>query len=157
LIDGNHLLFIQEGTLPSGATRGIAQTPAYDHCNFTVLDGGPAAAITRFRELLLDMSYADPQVRRLLDLEGLKRWLPGRTEGYLLLSGGRRDSGYLSRCDFRGRTMHVDLRTSVRPWSRATGEASSASGFEGEAVTVAGRTPDLFVHLRVVPGRGRTT
>jgi ABC-type phosphate/phosphonate transport system substrate-binding protein len=95
LIDGNHLLFIQEGTLPSGATRGIAQTPAYDHCNFTVLDGGPAAAITRFRELLLDMSYADPQVRRLLDLEGLKRWLPGRTEGYLLLSGAVERFGYL--------------------------------------------------------------
>jgi phosphonate transport system substrate-binding protein len=86
LIDGNHLLFIQEGTLPSGATRAIAQTPTYDHCNFTVLDGGPADAIAKFRELLLEMSYADPQVRRLLDLEGLKRWLPGRTEGYALLS-----------------------------------------------------------------------
>jgi len=95
LIDGNHLLFIQEGTLPSGATRVIAQTPQYDHCNFTVLDGAPAAEIARFRELLLDMQYADPQVRRLLDLEGLKRWLPGRTEGYALLSAAVDRSGYL--------------------------------------------------------------
>lgn len=86
LIDGNHLLFTQEGTLPSGASRTIAQTPLYDHCNFTVLDGAPAAGIARFRELLLGMSYSDPQVRRLLDMEGLKRWLPGRTEGYALLS-----------------------------------------------------------------------
>jgi phosphonate transport system substrate-binding protein len=85
MIDGNHLLFVQEGTLPSGATRSIAQTGPYDHCNFTVLDGAPAS-VARFRELLLEMSYADPQVRRLLDLEGLKRWLPGRTEGYSLLS-----------------------------------------------------------------------
>jgi ABC-type phosphate/phosphonate transport system substrate-binding protein len=95
LIDGNHLLFIQEGTLTAGTTRTIAQTPAYDHCNFTVLDGGPEAAIDRFRELLLDMSYADPQVRRLLDLEGLKRWLPGRTEGYVLLAEAVERSGYL--------------------------------------------------------------
>lgn len=95
LIDGNHLLFTQEGTLPSGATRSIAQTPSYDHCNFTVLDGAPAAAVARFRELLLDMSYADPQVRRLLDLEGLKRWLPGRTEGYALLAEAVGKSGYL--------------------------------------------------------------
>lgn len=73
MIDGNQLLFIQEGTLPSGATRGIAQTEPYDHCNFTVLDGAPEGPIARFRELLLEMSYADPQVRRLLDLEGLKR------------------------------------------------------------------------------------
>ena len=86
LIDGNHLLFAQESTLPPGASRIIAQTPLYDHCNFTVLDGAPGDAIGRFRDLLLEMSYADPQVRRLLDLEGLKRWLPGRTEGYALLS-----------------------------------------------------------------------
>ena len=95
MIDGNHLLFIQEGTLPSGATRGIAQTPPYDHCNFTVLDGAPAGSIARFRELLLEMSYADPVVRRLLDLEGLKRWLPGRTEGYNLLSEAVDRFGYL--------------------------------------------------------------
>jgi ABC-type phosphate/phosphonate transport system substrate-binding protein len=58
----------------------------YDHCNFTVLDDAPAAQIAQFRELLLDMSYADSEVRRLLDLEGLKRWVPGRTEGYDLLT-----------------------------------------------------------------------
>jgi phosphonate transport system substrate-binding protein len=95
MIDGNHLLFIQEGTLPSGRTRGIAQTEPYDHCNFTVLDGAPEASIARFRELLLEMSYADPQVRRLLDLEGLKRWLPGRTEGYALLSKAVEKFSYL--------------------------------------------------------------
>jgi len=86
IIDGNHLLFVQEGTLPSGATRVIGQTPPYDHCNFTVLDGAPEGLVGRFRDLLLGMSYADPEVRHLLDLEGLKQWLPGRTEGYTLLS-----------------------------------------------------------------------
>ena len=86
LIDGNHLLFVQEGSIPSAATRVVAQTPVYDHCNFTVLDSAPAAEIHRFRELLLAMSYADPQVRPLLDLEGLKKWVPGRTEGYRLLT-----------------------------------------------------------------------
>jgi ABC-type phosphate/phosphonate transport system substrate-binding protein len=85
MIDGNHLLFTQEGTLTTGASRIIAQTPPYDHCNFTVLDNAPRE-IARFRDLLLGMSYSDPQVRRLLDLEGLKQWLPGRTEGYQLLS-----------------------------------------------------------------------
>jgi phosphonate transport system substrate-binding protein len=97
LIDGNHLLFVEEGTLPPGATRVIAQTPPYDHCNFTVLDGAPAPLVARFRELLLAMSYADPQVRRLLDLEGLKRWLPGRTEGYALLSKAVEHFGYLDK------------------------------------------------------------
>ena len=95
ILDGNHLLFIQEGTIPSGATRSIAQTPTYDHCNFTVLDSAPAEAVARFRELLLAMSYADPQVRRLLDLEGLKQWQAGRTEGYSLLSRAVERFNYL--------------------------------------------------------------
>ena len=86
MIDGNHLLFTREGTLPSNSTRILAQTAEYDHCNFTVLDDAPEAVITRFCDLLMSMSYDDPQVRPLLDLEGLKQWKPGRTEKYALLA-----------------------------------------------------------------------
>ena len=82
MIDGNHLLFSREGVLAPGATRVLFQTPPYDHCNFTVLDDAPADRIDRFVELLLAMSYADPAVRPLLDMEGLKAWRPGRTSGY---------------------------------------------------------------------------
>lgn len=83
MIDENHLLFGAEGTLPAGSTRILTQTPAYDHCNFTVLSDAAAGAGTKqFVELLLGMSYDDPAVRPLLELEGLKAWLPGRTNGY---------------------------------------------------------------------------
>jgi phosphonate transport system substrate-binding protein len=81
MIDANHLLFAKEGILPPGATRIIAQTPPYDHCNMTVVGTGPPP-LERLVELLLAMDYADPEVRTLLDLEGLTRWLPGRTSGY---------------------------------------------------------------------------
>lgn len=82
ILDANHLLFSQEGTLPPGATRVLERTKPYDHCNFTVLDGAPHAQVAEFRRLLLAMSYADPLVRPLLDLEGLKQWRPGRITGY---------------------------------------------------------------------------
>jgi phosphonate transport system substrate-binding protein len=82
MIDGNHLLFISEGTLPAGATRVLTQTPTYDHCNFTVGPGAPPALVERFRALLLEMSYDDPEVRPLLDMEGLKVWREGRLHGY---------------------------------------------------------------------------
>ena len=85
MIDVNHLVFSREGTLPPGSTRILARTASYDHCNFTVLDNAPRAAVARFRELLLAMSYDDPEVRPLLDLEGLKKWKPGRVEKYALL------------------------------------------------------------------------
>jgi hypothetical protein len=32
------------------------------------------------------MSYDDPKLRPLLDMEGLKQWKPGRTSGYALLA-----------------------------------------------------------------------
>ena len=86
LIDGNLLTFTRESTIQPGSTRILANTPAFDHCNFTVLDSAPSEEVARFRALLLAMSYADAQIRPLLDLEGLKQWLPGRTSGYGVLS-----------------------------------------------------------------------
>jgi ABC-type phosphate/phosphonate transport system substrate-binding protein len=83
VIDGNRLAFAREGLIAPNQLRVLLQTAPYDHCNFTVLTDTPA--ITRFGELLLAMSYDDPVVRPLLDMEGLTRWLPGRTSGYALL------------------------------------------------------------------------
>jgi phosphonate transport system substrate-binding protein len=86
IIDGNRLAFANDGTLPSGKTRVLHHTGAYDHCNMTVLDNAPGEAIGKFTELLLGMDYADAEVRPLLDMEGLTKWLPGRTSGYALLA-----------------------------------------------------------------------
>lgn len=82
MIDVNQLIFTRDGTLPPDAVRVLTQTGAYDHCNMTVLDDGPMPLLARFRELLLGMSYDDPEVRPLLNMEGLKRWMDGRTSGY---------------------------------------------------------------------------
>jgi ABC-type phosphate/phosphonate transport system substrate-binding protein len=81
IIDSNHLLFSQDGTLPAGSVRVLDRTESYDHCNFTIV-APPSPGLTRFRDLLMAMRYADPEVRTLFDLEGLKEWRPGRTSGY---------------------------------------------------------------------------
>jgi hypothetical protein len=59
----------------------------------TIVDTAPAAA-EEFVRLLLAMSYADPQVRPLLDLEGLREWRPGRDSGYQALSGAVDETGF---------------------------------------------------------------
>jgi ABC-type phosphate/phosphonate transport system substrate-binding protein len=87
VIDGNRLAFAREGLIaPQGPTavRVVHQTAPYDHCNFSVLDGG-SPETARLRELLMAMSYDEPAIRPLLDLEGLTQWLPGRTSGYAQL------------------------------------------------------------------------
>lgn len=85
MIDGNHLAFSREGVLPAGATRIVVRTGAYDHCNFTSSPGAVEEQVARFVALLLGMAWDDPEVRPLLELEGLKAWCVGRTSGYALL------------------------------------------------------------------------
>jgi ABC-type phosphate/phosphonate transport system substrate-binding protein len=97
MIDGNVLLFGQEGTLPAGSVRVIGQTQPYDHCNMTVGPGADPSLVDPFVKLLLDMSYADAEVRPLLDLEGLKQWLPGRLEGYAALERAVDEVGFYGK------------------------------------------------------------
>ena len=103
IIDGNRLAFAREGLIGTAgptAVRVVHQTAPYDHCNFTVLDN-PHPATAKFVELLLGMSYDDPALRPLLDMEGLKKWLPGRVSGYVALEQAvdryRYLDGWLSR------------------------------------------------------------
>ncbi|HEY7325784.1 MAG TPA: phosphate/phosphite/phosphonate ABC transporter substrate-binding protein [Streptosporangiaceae bacterium] len=107
MIDANLLLFAREGILPAGSTRVLAQTAPYDHCTMTAGPAADAGLIETFRRLLLGMSYADPQVRVLLDLEGLKEWLPARLEGYEQLERAVDELGFytadgaISASDYR--------------------------------------------------------
>jgi phosphonate transport system substrate-binding protein len=94
LIDSNLLLFAREGTLPAGSVRVLARTDPYDHCTMTAGPGASGAAVTRFAQLLLGMDYADPALRPLLDLEGLKQWQPPRLSGYALLERAVDESGF---------------------------------------------------------------
>lgn len=94
LIDANHLLFARENVLPPGGTRVLAQTAPYDHCNMTVAGSAPAALVDRFAGLLLSMSFADPEVRPLLELEGLKAWVEGRDTGYDALEAAVDEAGF---------------------------------------------------------------
>ena len=85
VLDANYTVFINEGTLDPGTTRVLASTPLYDHCNFTVREDLPEERFKPFVDLLLGMSFQDPEVRTLMELEGLKQWLPARTSGYAQL------------------------------------------------------------------------
>jgi ABC-type phosphate/phosphonate transport system substrate-binding protein len=82
MLDANHLAFSRDGTLPAGATRVLAQTELFDHCMMTSGPSADAESLQKLSDLLLSMSYSDAEARPLLDMEGLKAWVPGRTSGY---------------------------------------------------------------------------
>jgi hypothetical protein len=94
-MDATQLTLAREGIVRSGETRVLTSTPLYDHCNMTAVQDTPA--LERFASLLLGMSYEDPVVRPLLDLEGLKKWLPGRTSGYKTLDAAVDELSFYDR------------------------------------------------------------
>ena len=60
-------------------------TPGFDHCMFDALATFPAAQADAFWRALAAMRWDDPKSRRLLELEGLRQWMPPREEGYASL------------------------------------------------------------------------
>jgi phosphonate transport system substrate-binding protein len=85
VLGANYPVFINEGTLDPGTTRVLATTAPFDHCNFTTRADLPEARVKPFLDTLLGMSFQDPAVRVLMEMEGLKKWLPARTSGYAQL------------------------------------------------------------------------
>jgi len=73
----------------------VWRSPAYSHCCFTARPDLDRDLAGRWLELLLDMSYDDPRMRRAMDLEGVRRWLPGDASGYGELTAAMREQGYL--------------------------------------------------------------
>ena len=95
MIDGNHLLFTREGTLPSGATRVLTQTGPYDHCNMTVTDAGPQAALERFHATCsCPWTTATPRSARSSTSRASSSGRTGRTSGYAALEAAVDDLGF---------------------------------------------------------------
>jgi phosphate/phosphite/phosphonate ABC transporter binding protein len=76
---------LDERQVDQDRVRVLWTSPTYHHCNFTVLNSMDESRISPWRETLLKIDYNNPQHRPLLDMEGLKRWVPAQTEGYQTL------------------------------------------------------------------------
>jgi ABC-type phosphate/phosphonate transport system substrate-binding protein len=83
------------GGVDTSKVRSAWTSPGYHHCNFTVLPDFPTDREVAFTRTLFQMDYADPAVRPLMDLEGLKQWVPGSTAGYASLEAAMQAQGLL--------------------------------------------------------------
>jgi phosphonate transport system substrate-binding protein len=86
MLDLNWQLWTADGTIDPGRYRILATTDRFDHCVFTVRGDLPEAKERPWLETLYSMSYDNPAHREMMDMEGLKAWLPGRTSGFSALS-----------------------------------------------------------------------
>ncbi len=85
ILDTNRIGFARDGTLPSEDARLLLRTEPFDHCVFAAIEGVKSQEVARFSALLLGMSWENPDVRPLLEMEGLRAWRPGRVDRFTQL------------------------------------------------------------------------
>lgn len=70
------------GKVDSTQLAAIWTSPGFDHCMFDALPTCPEQKVAGFARALFAMRWDDPAHRKLLELEGLKEWMPPRESGY---------------------------------------------------------------------------
>ena len=99
MLDLNWETWCADGTIDPNRLRILQSTAPFDHCNFTVLDSFPTGRADEWTEVLFRMRYDNPAHREMMDLEGLKAWLPGRITGYTALADAVRETGFFARTE----------------------------------------------------------
>lgn len=82
MLDLNWETWMRDGTIDPGQFVIVASTPRFDHCVFTATGELKIEDEHPWLDALFSMRYDDPAHRQMMDLEGLKAWMPGRTTGF---------------------------------------------------------------------------
>jgi phosphonate transport system substrate-binding protein len=96
VLDLNWARWQADGTADPSQLVSIGTTTPFDHCNFSVLAAFPAEEESRWTKTLFSMRYDTPSHREMMDMEGLKAWLPGRTTGYAALTAAVEEEGFFA-------------------------------------------------------------
>lgn len=93
MLDLNWDAWGRDGTIDPNRFGLLSTTPPFDHCVFTVKGDFPPDREKAFLRALFSMDYENPRHREMMDLEGLKRWEPGRATGFDLLASACETQG----------------------------------------------------------------
>ena len=82
MLDLNYKAWILDGTLDEAQVQILSETDFFDHCIFTGRADFSKEAFAHFTEVLHKMDYNNPAHKEMMDMEGLKAWVPGRTKNF---------------------------------------------------------------------------
>jgi ABC-type phosphate/phosphonate transport system substrate-binding protein len=75
-------VLVRGGEVPPARLAPFWTSPPYNHCNFTVLPSLDSERADAWTAHLMAMDWANPEHRRILELEGLHEWVTPDLEGY---------------------------------------------------------------------------
>ena len=73
---------VRAGEVPPARLAPLWTSPPYAHCNFTALSSLDTQVADGWTTHLRAMDWADPEHRRILELEGLRAWIGPQLDGY---------------------------------------------------------------------------
>jgi len=76
---------LSENLVDNAKVRAVWTSPEYCHCNFTIRDKEDEPRFAQWTDALLTMDYNKPAERKILEMEGLKRWVSPQLDGYRVL------------------------------------------------------------------------
>lgn len=82
VLDLNYERWINDGTLDENQIKILHKTPNFDHCIFSARLELEEERFNKFGEVLSKMDYNNPDHKEMMDMEGLKEWVEGRTIGF---------------------------------------------------------------------------
>lgn len=94
VLDLNWALWSSDGTADPAKVKVLATTPQFDHCVFAVRNDYDKATEERWLKVLHSMSYDNPEHKEMMDMEGLKAWMEGRTTGFWQLEDAVKRQGF---------------------------------------------------------------
>ncbi len=94
VLDLNWELWTSDGTADPARFEALDSTEPFDHCVFTVRADFDQETERLWLAALHSMSYDNPEHREMMDMEGLKAWQPGRTDGFAQLEDAVARLGY---------------------------------------------------------------
>jgi ABC-type phosphate/phosphonate transport system substrate-binding protein len=71
--------------LMPGAFEAVWESPTYSHCNFTALPRVPRERTDPWLEQLFAMDWDNAEHQPILEMEGLRAWIPPHLDGYASL------------------------------------------------------------------------
>ncbi|MFV0520566.1 MAG: phosphate/phosphite/phosphonate ABC transporter substrate-binding protein [Lachnospirales bacterium] len=81
-LDLNFEAWTSNGTLDPKEIICIEVTPNFDHCVFCALSDFSTEKLEEWDKVLNRMDYSNKDHKEMMDMEGLKKWVSGRIEGF---------------------------------------------------------------------------
>ncbi|MBB6446674.1 phosphate/phosphite/phosphonate ABC transporter substrate-binding protein [Bacillus benzoevorans] len=73
---------LETGLIRKKNLKSIWTSPGYSNCNFTCLPNFNSQLAEQFTQILLNMDPQQPDIKQMMDLEGLNEWVLSGNEGY---------------------------------------------------------------------------